>query len=219
MPERTIVFGLPLLVALIASLMFATACDEGDDDGDDDGSGDSDSDSDSDTDSDSDSDTDADSDSDTDADTDSDSDTGQAGDPIEVSGVGGTVLVDELILGDLDCKGSCDALVQGGFMRFDLSEIEAGTTYAQSALTLRVEETTSPWCWIALLDLDPLTASPIDTFAAIQAHEHTVTGPYAYPNPGTYNIDLNYSAMAAINNRLAEPDAEDRWIAFAQAFE
>jgi hypothetical protein len=133
--------------------------------------------------------------------------------------VGGTVFIDEMVLGDLDCKGSCDALVQGGFMRFDLSEIEAGTTYSSSALSLRVEETTSPWCWIALLDLDPLTAEPIDTFAAIQAHDVTVTGPYAYPSPGNYNIDLNWSGTAAINARLAEPNDEDRWVALAQAFE
>ena len=214
MPKRTILIG--LLAAFAVSLVFVTACDEGDD-GNDDGTADSDADTDTDTDTDTDVDTDG--DTDADGDTDTDSDTGQSGDPIQISGVGGTVLLDELILGDLDCKGSCDALVQGGFMRFDMSEIEAGTTYAQSSLSLTVEATTSPWCWIALLDLDPLTAEPIDTFAAIQAHDTVVTGAYSYPSPGTYSIDLSYIAKSAINERLAEPNDEDRWIAFAQAFE
>jgi hypothetical protein len=210
--------GWLLLVCALAVGGGQLACDEG---GDDDGSSDGDSDSDGDTDGDSDADSDSDSDTDTDGDSDGDAD-GDADSDADVTiteGAFGTSTATELIPGDLDCKGSCDDLEQGGYLRFDLSELDPDQTFNSASLTLTVKSTDSPWCWITALDADPLGADPEIVFYEIENHAALVTGAFAYPSAGTYEIDLNSQAVSRINYAVQEEDPVDRWVAFAQAFE
>ncbi len=164
-------------------------------------------------------DTDTDSDSDADTDTDSDVDTGEWPDVADDHPFG-TVTADDRMPGHMDCKGNCNYLQQGGYMRFDLSGYEEGTQISEATLSYFALHTAgTTWSWVTLIQNDPHTA-PVETvFAEIEDHAILITTTIYNVVFGWGNRNLNATGVAAINQALAQPNPEDRWIAMALTFE
>lgn len=132
----------------------------------------------------------------------------------------GTVTQRERTSGDLDCKGDCRTLVQGGYMKFDLGLHAPGTRFRSATLRFHVNANQrDPWLWVTLLSRDPTLAEPADLFREIQAHAAVVSQVQKAPPGNWVTFQLNERALAAVHEAVDHPCAEDRWLAMALAFE
>jgi hypothetical protein len=130
----------------------------------------------------------------------------------------GTVTREQRAAGDLDCKGDCHKLVQGGYMKFDLGGYEKGATVRSAQLKVYVKSTSkNPWLWACLLRLDPTSAPVADVFAAIQSHSEIVSGAQKIQPGNWQTLRLSPKAVQAINEALARD--KERWVAIALTFE
>jgi len=130
----------------------------------------------------------------------------------------GTVTPTQIIPGDLDCKGDCRNLKQGGYMKFDLSGYEAGKTIGSAQLKVYVKNLLkNPWLWVCQVTQDPAKAAPKDLHAEIQKHALLISGAQKVKPDGWATIRLSRRAVDAINKALA--DKHKRWFALALTFE
>jgi len=130
----------------------------------------------------------------------------------------GTVTKDKRIPGDLDCKGDCRRLVQGGYMKFDLKGYKKGTTIKSASLKVYVKNTEkNPWLWVCQIPLDPVKAPVKDVHAAIQSHKILISGAQKVQPGGWRTIRLSRKAVQEINKVLAKD--KERWFALALTFE
>ena len=131
----------------------------------------------------------------------------------------GTVTRDKRTPGDMDCKGDCRRLVQGGYMKFDLKSYEKGTTFRSASLKVYVKDVKrNPWLWVCLIPRDPTKAPPAEVHAAIQSHKTLLSGAQKVQPGGWRTIRLNRKAVQAVNEALAKK-AEERWVAMSLTFE
>jgi hypothetical protein len=130
----------------------------------------------------------------------------------------GTVTRDKRIPGDLDCKGDCRRLVQGGYMKFNLAGYDKGAKISSATLKVYVKSVKrNPWLWVCLIPMDPTKAPPAEVHAAIQKHAALVSGAQKVRPDGWATIRLNRKAVSAINEALASKDK--RWVAVSLTFE
>lgn len=130
----------------------------------------------------------------------------------------GTVTKDKRIPGDLDCKGDCRRLVQGGYMKFDLKSYQKGTTIKSASLKVYVKSTKkNPWLWVCQITVDPTKAPVKDVHAAIQGHKILISSAQKVQPGGWRTIRLSRKAVSAINEALARD--KERWFALALTFE
>lgn len=131
----------------------------------------------------------------------------------------GTVTRDTRIPGDLDCRGDCKKLVQGGYMKFDLRNHQKGAKIASASLKVYVKDSKrNPWLWVCLIPLDPTKAPPAEVHAAIQSHKTLLSGAQKVQPGGWRTIRLGRNAVQAINEALSKDD-DQRWIAVSLTFE
>jgi hypothetical protein len=131
----------------------------------------------------------------------------------------GTVTRDARIPGDLDCKGDCRKLVQGGYMKFDLKSYEKGATIRSASLKVYVKDVKrNPWLWVCLIPLDPTKAPPKEVHAAIQSHKTLLSGAQKVQPGGWRTIRLGRKAVQAVNEALSRK-TEERWVAVSLTFE
>lgn len=132
----------------------------------------------------------------------------------------GIVTSTERVSGDLDCKGDCQRLVQGGYLKFDLSQNAPGTTVRSAALKVFVKSTDkNPWLWVCHLPLDPTEAPVGDVFNAIQRHATIISGVRKIRAGQWETLPLSARGVQLVNEALAKQSPQDRWIALALTFE
>lgn len=128
----------------------------------------------------------------------------------------GTVTRDKRIPGDMDCKGDCRNLKQGGYMKFDLTHRQ-GRKISGASLKVFVKETKkNPWLWITLLDMDPTTAPVQDVFNAIQAHKDLVSGVRKAPAGKWFTFPLKSKGVNRINELI---EKGEKFVAMSLTFE
>jgi len=136
----------------------------------------------------------------------------------------GTVTPTQKIPGNLDCKGDCDDLVQGGYMKFDLSKYAQGATITQAKLVIHTLSLLHQqgydfiYTWICNIPRDPITASPQDLHAVIEKHEDLLSSYLILSDTGSSEFNLNSRGVNAINEALSKTGNE-RWIPMALTFE
>lgn len=130
----------------------------------------------------------------------------------------GTVTRDNKIPGDMDCKGDCHKLVQGGYMKFDLSSYEPGAKFRSASLKVYVKDVKrNPWLWVCQITADPVKAPAKDLHAEIQSHKILISGAQKINPQGWATIRLNRRAVEAVNDALSRK--EGRWFAVSLTFE
>lgn len=142
----------------------------------------------------------------------------------EVEHVFGTVTPAEKIPGNMDCKGTCDNLIQGGYMKFDLSMYKKGTQITQAKLSVYVLDFVPMqgcdyiYTWVCAIPMDPVTTSPQELHAAIEKHEQLISSYQILSDTGLSECTLKSEGVEAINRALSKDDNE-RWIAMSYTFE
>ncbi|TET35914.1 MAG: hypothetical protein E3J72_09755 [Planctomycetota bacterium] len=132
----------------------------------------------------------------------------------------GTVTKEERIPGDMDCKGSAKRLVQGGYMKFDLSSYPKGKVIRGATLKVYVETVSkNPWLWVCNISMDPTTAPVEDIFKAIQAHRVIISGPLKIRAGQWKSTNLNRKAVNEIQAALKSTKTSERWYALSLTFE
>jgi len=130
----------------------------------------------------------------------------------------GTVTRNKRTPGDLDCKGDCRRLVQGGYMKFDLKSYKTGATIKSASLKVYVKSTNkNPWLWVCQIPMDPTKAPVKEVHAAIQGHKILISGAQKVQPGGWRTIRLSRKAVQGINEALAK--SGDKFYALSLTFE
>jgi hypothetical protein len=136
----------------------------------------------------------------------------------------GTVTPTEKIPGNLDCKGDCDNLLSGGYMKFDLSKYAQGTQITEAklrihVLSLKVQQGYDfIYTWICNIPMDPITASPQELHGIIEKHDELISSWQQLYDTGQSEYSLKTEGITAINEALSKSE-EARWIAMSYTFE
>jgi hypothetical protein len=132
----------------------------------------------------------------------------------------GTIAKEKRTLGKMDCKGSAKKLVQGGYMKFDLSSYPKDKVIRGATLKVYVETVSkNPWLWVCNISMDPTTVPVEDVFNEIQAHRQIISGALKIRAGQSKSINLNRRAVSAIQTALKKEKAGERWYALSVAFE
>ncbi len=136
----------------------------------------------------------------------------------------GTVTPTDKIPGNLDCKGSCDDLLSGGYMKFDLSNYAQGTEITEAKLKIHVLSLKFMagfdyiYTWICQIPIDPITASPLELHGVIEKQEVKISSSFWIKSTGDKEYSLSSWGVRKINQALSKGEGE-RWIAMAYTFE
>ncbi len=136
----------------------------------------------------------------------------------------GTVTPTEKIPGNMDCKGTCDDLLSGGYMKFDLSNYAQGTKITEAKLQIHVLSLKLQqgydfiYTWICNIPMDPVTASPSELHGVIEKHDDLISSWLQLFGTGDSEYSLNDEGIVVINEALSK-SKEGRWIAMSYTFE